>query len=147
MLSIRKILLATDFSSACTQAYFHALNMARLHGAHLVISHVWRPQADDNRDRAYWLELLEQIRPVDNSIPVSHALLQGDPAAELVAHAGSHDIDLIVLGRQGRHDAGRDLLGSVTEDVLRDAPCTVLVARVPRCRSADPAADAARLLA
>ncbi len=147
MLSIRKILLATDFSSACTQAYFHALNMARLHGAQLVISHVWRPQTGDRRDAAYWLDLLEQIRPVDESIPVTHALLRGEPAAELVAYAGAHDIDLIVLGRQGRHDAGQDLLGSVTEEVLRDAPCTVLVARVPRCRSAEPAADAARLLA
>lgn len=136
MLIIRKILLATDFSSACTQAYFHALHMARLHQADLVISHVWRADAADGRGESHFRNLLEQIRPVDESIRVSHALLSGDAATELVAYAREHGIDLIVLGRQGRHDTGRDMLGSVTEEVLRSAPCTVLVARFPQGRSA-----------
>lgn len=144
MLIIRKILLATDFSSACTQAYFHALHMARLHQADLVISHAWRPDAADGRGEGHFRNLLEQIRPVDESIRVSHALLSGDAATELVAYAREHGIDLIVLGRQGRHDTGRDMLGSVTEEVLRSAPCTVLVARVPQGRSTGraPAAKA-----
>ena len=134
MLSIRKILLATDFSPACTQAYFHALKLARLHGAELIVAHVMQPIGEGMRNPEYWRDMIEQIRPVDGSITVGHALLQGDPARELVVYAQINDMDLIVLGRQGRHDAGLDQLGSVTEEVLRNAPCSVLVARMPKSR-------------
>lgn len=134
MLSIRKILLATDFSPACTQAYFHALNLARLHSAELVVAYVMQPDGDCMHGPGYWRDMIEQIRPVDGAIIVSHALMEGDPAHELVAHARDNEIDLIVLGRQGRHDAGRDQLGSVTEEVLRQAPCSVMVARLPKSR-------------
>ena len=122
MLSIRKILLATDFSPACTQAYFHALKLARLH------------VGESTHGPDYWRAMIEQIRPVDGSIAVGHALLEGEPARELVAFARANDTDLIILGRQGRHDAGFDQLGSVTEEVLRNAPCSVLVARLPKSR-------------
>lgn len=134
MLSIRKILLATDFSPACTQAYFHALKLARLHGAELIVAHVMQPIGEGMRSPEYWRDMIEQIRPVDGSITVGHALLEGDPARELVVFARANDMDLIVLGRQGRHDAGLDQLGSVTEEVLRNAPCSVLVARMPKSR-------------
>ena len=134
MLSIRKILLATDFSPACTQAYFHALKLARLHGAELIVAHVMQSIGEGMRNPEYWRDMIEQIRPVDGSIAVGHALLEGEPARELVAFARANDTDLIVLGRQGRHDAGLDQLGSVTEEVLRNAPCSVLVARLPKSR-------------
>lgn len=134
MLSIRKILLATDFSPACTQAYFHALKLARLHAAEVIVAHVMHPVGDSTRGPDYWRAMIEQIRPVDGSIAVGHALLEGEPARELVAFARANDADLIVLGRQGRHDAGFDQLGSVTEEVLRNAPCSVLVARLPKSR-------------
>ena len=40
--------------------------------------------------------------------------------------------DLIVLGTHGRSGVRRWLTGSVAEEVIRRAPCPVLVVKVPR---------------
>ncbi len=53
----------------------------------------------------------------------------GDPATRICAAASEHNIDLIVIGSHDRGAFGRFLHGSVSEDVVRNAPCSVLVAR------------------
>ncbi len=53
----------------------------------------------------------------------------GYPAERIVALANSVDADLIVLGTHGRTGFKRIALGSVAEEVVRRAPCTVHVVR------------------
>jgi nucleotide-binding universal stress UspA family protein len=139
MISIRKILYPTDFSSYSNQAYFHAVALAESHGASLTILYVYSPSfgtkevgSSRGEDRQYWREQLQQIRPVDARISVQHILLEGDPAAEIVRYAGDASIDLIVMGTHGRTGLERLLMGSVAEKVMRDAPCSVLVAKLPK---------------
>lgn len=138
MIRIRKILYATDFSSHSNQAYFHAVALAESHGASLTIVFVHTPAfrapegAGRAADRDYWRTQLEQIRPVDSRIPVHHVLLEGDPAAEIVRHAEDSAIDLIVMGTHGRSGLERLLMGSVAEKVMREAPCSVLVVKLPK---------------
>jgi nucleotide-binding universal stress UspA family protein len=140
MIRIKKILYPTDFSSYSNQAYFHAISLAEKHNASLTVLFVYNPdstttpgsQGDEVADRRYWQGQLEQIRPVDTSIPVSHVLLQGDPASEIVRYGQDAGIDLIVMGTHGRTGVERLLMGSVAERVLRDAPCSVLVVKLPR---------------
>jgi nucleotide-binding universal stress UspA family protein len=50
----------------------------------------------------------------------------GGAAAEILKAAGSEDPDLIVIATHGRTGVRRLLLGSVTEKVMRTAPCPVL---------------------
>jgi len=51
----------------------------------------------------------------------------GDPAQELVAVASELDADLVVVGRRGGPEEQRVEPGSVSADVVRRAPCDVLV--------------------
>jgi nucleotide-binding universal stress UspA family protein len=51
----------------------------------------------------------------------------GDPAEELVEVAAELGADLVVVGRRGGPEALRDEPGSVSADVVRRAPCDVLV--------------------
>jgi len=51
----------------------------------------------------------------------------GDPAEELVSAAAELGADLVVVGRRGGEDAARPEPGSVSADVVRLAPCDVLV--------------------
>jgi len=139
MIRIEKILYATDFSSYSNQAYFHAVALAENHGAVLTVVHVYVPGVKPaggvprgQTEQEYWHEQLEQIRPVDPRIPVYHVLLEGDPAAEIVRYARHTGIDLIVLGTHGRTGLERFLMGSVAEKVLREAPCSVLVVKLPK---------------
>jgi nucleotide-binding universal stress UspA family protein len=140
VIRIQKILYATDFSSYSNQAYFHAISLAEKHKASLTILFVYNPdvittpgsQGDEEADRSYWREQLEQIRPVDPQITVRHVLLQGDPAGEIVRYGKDGGADLIVIGTHGRTGMERLLMGSVAEKVLRDASCSVLVVKLPR---------------
>jgi len=51
-----------------------------------------------------------------------------DPAAALVAFAQRNGVDQIVMGARG-HSAMRRYLGSVSSQVVAQAPCTVTVVR------------------
>jgi nucleotide-binding universal stress UspA family protein len=138
MIRIRKILYPTDFSSHSNQAYFHAVALAESHGANLTAMFVHTPAfrppegTGHDSDRDYWQEQLEQIHPADPRINVRHVLLEGDPAAEIVRYAEESAVDLIVMGTHGRSGLERLLMGSVAEKVMRDAPCSVLVVKLPR---------------
>lgn len=55
----------------------------------------------------------------------------GDPAHEIIAAAQRLPSDLIVMARHGSGGVRRALLGSVTDRVLRAAPCSVLVVTEP----------------
>jgi nucleotide-binding universal stress UspA family protein len=48
------------------------------------------------------------------------------PSSAIVSHAADHGVDLVVMARHGRRGVGRLLLGSVTEEVLRQSTCPVL---------------------
>jgi nucleotide-binding universal stress UspA family protein len=136
MINVRKILYATDFSSYSNQAYFHAVALADHHRASLTVAYVFSPgQASAGKgegDKGYWKAQLEQIRPVDSRIKVQHVMLEGDPAGEIVKFAASQGINLIVMGTHGRTGLERLLMGSVAEKVMREAPCSVLVVKLPK---------------
>jgi len=53
----------------------------------------------------------------------------GSPSSELLYQAQQWKPDLIVVGSQGRTALGRFVLGSVSQRVLSEAPCSVRVAR------------------
>lgn len=129
MIHVKKILYPTDFSSYSNQAYFHAVGLAEKYGASLTVVYVHRP---GDGDKAYWCGQLEQIRPANPAIPVAHVLLEGDPAAEIVRYAADAGIDVIVIGTHGRTGVDRLVMGSVAEKVMREAPCSVLVVKLPR---------------
>ena len=150
MIRIDKILYATDFSSYSNQAYFHAVALAESHGASLTVLFVYTPDfagptpnAGAAAARRYWQEQLEQIRPVDPTIPVHHVFLEGDPAAEIVRYARDAGMNLIVIGTHGRTGLERLLMGSVAEKVMRDASCSVLVVKLPRGVPVSERADVA----
>ncbi len=58
-------------------------------------------------------------------------LRRGHPSLEIVLTAESERFDLIVMSTHGRTGLKHALLGSVTEKVVRKAPCPVLVVRAP----------------
>jgi nucleotide-binding universal stress UspA family protein len=132
MIHVKKILYPTDFSSYSNQAYFHALGLAQTYGASLTITYVHTPGSPGEKPRSFWQEQLEQVRPANPKIPVTHVLLEGDPATEISRYAADAGIDVIVIGTHGRTGVDRLVMGSVAEKVMREAPCSVLVVKLPR---------------
>jgi nucleotide-binding universal stress UspA family protein len=127
MIRVTRILYPTDFSSYSNQAYFHAVGLAETYGASLTVVYV---HARGERER--WRSQLEQVRPANPKIAVSHVLLEGDPADEITRYAADAGIDVIVIGTHGRTGAERPEMGSVAERVMREAACSVLVVKLPK---------------
>jgi nucleotide-binding universal stress UspA family protein len=88
--------------------------------------------SDAPGDKERWKEQLEQVRPVNPKIRFSHVFLEGDPATEIIRYAADAGIDVIVIGTHGRTGSDRPVMGSVAEKVMREAPCSVLVVKLPR---------------
>jgi nucleotide-binding universal stress UspA family protein len=137
---IQTILHPTDFSASSQQAYRFACALARDFGARLVVIHVLGrpsgppdlagvlPHPDFRRQRE---ERLRWLEPPCPGAVLERRLEEGDPAREIVDAARETRADVIVMGSRGRSGLGRLLLGSVAEQVLRQAPCPVLTLGLP----------------
>ena len=68
----------------------------------------------------------------DSGVEFATQVLEGDPATEIVRYARDTGIRLIVMGTHGRTGVERLLMGSVAEKVMREAPCSVLVVKLPK---------------
>lgn len=69
------------------------------------------------------------VQKENPSLQVHGSILQGWPRQSIVAEAERWRADLIVLGAHGRSALSRLLLGSVSDYVVQNAPCSVEVAR------------------
>jgi nucleotide-binding universal stress UspA family protein len=62
---------------------------------------------------------------------VSTELVEGDPKSQIIDIANEWHADMIVLGSHGRSGLSRFLMGSVSQDVVRHAHCSVEIIRTP----------------
>ena len=65
----------------------------------------------------------------DSNIDLSVQVSSGAPDRMLIETAREWQADLIVIGSHGRGFWGRMLLGSITDELVHHAPCSVLVVR------------------
>ncbi len=78
---------------------------------------------------------------------VRQELLSGHAAEEITKLADSEQVDLVSIGARGKNVLERFLLGSTSEKVLSQAPCSVLVAHRSRTTGhSGSAAEPLRLL-
>jgi type II secretory ATPase GspE/PulE/Tfp pilus assembly ATPase PilB-like protein/nucleotide-binding universal stress UspA family protein len=145
----REILVATDFSGCSVAAVAQAAREAMDSGGRLHLVHVLpsRPESPEvlADERRWALERLAQCLPPETELALHSVkeVVVGQPAHEIVGYAREHANDLIVLGTHGRTGLARLALGSVAQQVLRDAPCEVSVVRAndplhPTVTSAEP---------
>ncbi|HYM82741.1 MAG TPA: universal stress protein [Candidatus Dormibacteraeota bacterium] len=138
---IRKVLLATDLSHASAAATDEAFELTARLGIPLLIVSVIDPgqlrlpggrfgqRVDQVRSQREQVaqELVEQGRRM--GVAVSFLIWEGDPGESIIEAARSEAADLIIVGSHGRGAVGRFLIGSVSDHVVRNASCPVLVVR------------------
>lgn len=142
MISIKRILVPTDFSEHSLQAITYACELARRFAAELHLLHVAVPLAmpmpymgtvsDEvfDPEKSARKALAELEHPGFETLsPVERIVRTGTPFVEIVRHAKENDIDLIVMGTHGRTGLVHALIGSVAEKVVRKASCPVLTVR------------------
>ncbi|TFH11898.1 MAG: universal stress protein [Nitrosomonadales bacterium] len=142
--SIKKIILATDFSDASKEASNSALLLAQTHNAELKALHVfaktkWNIPSHDYLAIDEVVAGIEEARQQGRDtlkelaksfgLKVETIFSEGDPGHEIIRVAEELSADLIVLGTHGHMGWKRFTLGSVAELVVRHAPCAVLTIR------------------
>ena len=140
----KNILAPTDFSEVSNSAAAYAAKLAVATGARLHLHHVV-PDAmggktmietphfahamdDAEKEGATKLNALLSEDERANLSLTSYVGF-GPPADQITEYAAKHGIDLIVMGTHGRSGLEKMWLGSVTEKVLRQANCPVLVVK------------------
>ena len=138
---VRKLLLATDLSEASTAATEEAFELAGRLGASLLVVSVIDPgslrlpggryhaRMDQVRERREAMAQALVERGRDAGIAVSFLVWDGDPGDMIVSAAEAEHADMVIVGSHGRGAVGRLFIGSVSEHVVRHAPCPVLVVR------------------
>lgn len=142
---IRRILLATDLAPASDEAATWALDLAAAHRAQLLIVSVidpetllrdgagvpparavrWDQVRDDRQEAAQRLVARSRAAGIEAAFMV----WTGEPGESIVAAAAAETADIVIVGSHGRSRIGRMVAGSVSDHVVRHAPCPVLVVR------------------
>jgi nucleotide-binding universal stress UspA family protein len=154
---IKKVLFPTDFSEFANHALPYAIKMAKTFNADLVMLHAVTVYEQDPNDphhqfpslESYCAELrqaadsrfqvcIEQMG--DTGVKVRKAVVQGvSPHAAILGFLEDEgEIGMIVMSTHGRSGLSHMLLGSVAENVIRYAPCPVLVVKNPEHEFIDP---------
>ena len=137
--AFKNILLATDFSEASAKTIPYAAAIASRYGSKVYLVHVIPPEPKlgipleplppeldrDRSDSALAMKTLASADPL-KEIPHEVLLEEGpirDVLSELIRR---NEIDLLVLGTHGRGGLKKVILGSVAEELFRQAPCPVL---------------------
>ena len=148
MLEIRAILCPIDFSEFSIMAYRHALSLAAHYRAKLVAQHVvelWRhPSASFAPSASLYHEYcqslcgrgMEQLQQfvkdhAHNEVQPKLVVVVGIAPDAILSFAQAEKSDVIVMGTHGLRGFDRLMLGSVTDRVMRRAPCPVLAVREP----------------
>jgi nucleotide-binding universal stress UspA family protein len=89
----------------------------------------WKDEHQANLDASR-----AQLQHYREMLPVAFAkedaiVAEGRPAEEILKQTRARAIDLVVIGSHGAGRLQQILLGSTSEQVLREAPCSVLVVR------------------
>lgn len=140
----RKILLPTDGSKFADDAADQALWLASVSGAEIIVLSVIEtnfvvglPAVETTESITNMLkkEAERNIKKVTDKaikeeyeIKITSMIEEGSPSKKILEISEEiDDIDLIVLGTSGKSGFDRFILGSVANNVVRSAKCTVLV--------------------
>jgi nucleotide-binding universal stress UspA family protein len=144
-MNIQRILAPTDFSELSKQGLTSALELADAFGAKLLLLHVVEPPPYpvegvmpsglggtmlDDLERQAGRELAQMLPETPGrKVEVTRRVVVGIPYRKIIEVAEEEKSDLIVMTTHGRTGLSHLVMGSVTEKIVRTAPCPVLTIR------------------
>ena len=133
-----RILIAVDSSEPAQRAVEIGGQVARAAGAKVKLLHVIhalpafvgeRQPHELHPARAARDLLGRLMKRLPHDVAAQRDVVDGVPAQRIVAAARDWGADLVVVGDHNRHILSRFVLGSVSDAVVRHAPCSVLIVR------------------
>lgn len=133
-----RILTAVDFSPKSLEAFRVAVEMARAHSVSLHLLHVIEARPAVPVETAAEIfqkaktaveQLVASSQPALEETTVTTEIASGSAFDEILSRAREWRADLIVLGAKGTTSLEESILGGTAEQVMKEAPCSVLIVR------------------
>ena len=156
---IKTILVPVDFSSCSREGLEYAIALANEFGAKIILLHATYlgyiyssegtaiydlPALQKAARKTAEHKMRELVRSVNfGAVKLETAFTDGSPVIDICAFAKNHDVDLIITSTHGFTGFTHVLIGSIAEQVVRHAACSVLVVPShPQIRAANLAKSA-----
>lgn len=144
---MKKILVPVDGSKASRKAVEKAIELSNMYNSKLIFIHVVDTRGIYTYDvggvlsfplnhskytddlieaKSLFLDAFVASLEIENK-EVEKVILHGEPSDRILSFAHDEEVDLIVMGRRGFSKIQRFFVGSVTQRVISDAPCPVLI--------------------
>jgi nucleotide-binding universal stress UspA family protein len=138
---INKILVPTDASEYSNRAADFAIKLAKYFNSEIIAIYVIDRLILEEISKINERYILEEelkttaerclnyvVKSAEREgLKATSVIVEGQPHDQIVRHAESLGVDMIVMGSRGRRSMERILIGSVTERVIEYASCPVLV--------------------
>lgn len=140
---MKRILAAVDFSPVTGPLLEHAASLAAAFEGAVTLLHIEAPEPDFvgygpgpqherdfvAREHAAHHEQLRELRDslTKQGIEAHARVIQGPTVEKILEDAERMDADVIVIGSHGHGLLRSLILGSVSEGVIKDASCAVLI--------------------
>lgn len=145
-LTYKNVLVAVDGSKEAAWAFKKAVEIAKRNDAKLIMTHVIdlrtfaTVEAYDRtiseRAKEFAEELLEnyKLQAIDSGVrEVTYTIDYGSPKVKIAKEiAKKFNVDLIICGATGMNAVERFFIGSVSEHIVRYAPCDVMIIRTEK---------------
>ena len=125
VLSLDRVLVASDGSPASQAAFQEALAISQKTASRLILVTAAHGELDPKQAKALVKELAGEAK--QQNVDLTTLTPGGRPEEAITKVATSKKIDLIIMGSHGHTGLKRLFLGSVTERVIGQATCPVLV--------------------
>lgn len=144
---MKKILVPVDGSPVSKVAAEKAIEMANIYGSKLIFIYVVDTRGIYTYDvggiisvpfnypriteelmevKTKFLDAFVSILGITDE-DVEKIVLHGEPSDKILDYAKKEKCDMIIMGRRGFSKIRRFFIGSVTQRVISDAPCPVLI--------------------
>jgi nucleotide-binding universal stress UspA family protein len=157
--TIKTILVPVDFSNCSREGLEYAIGFASEFGAKIILVHATYlgyvyssegtaiydiPGLQKAARKTAERKMRELVRSLNfGAVKYQTAFTDGSPVIDICAFAKDHDVDLIITSTHGFTGFTHVLIGSTAEQVVRHAPCSVLVVPShPHVRAANLAKSA-----
>lgn len=138
---LKTILVALD-SSELSERVIEALDTLQVQPmTKIILSHVLASPGIDSElaadqphqpQESLYREIEKRLQLYQTNLPCGseREIVSGDPTEEIIRLANIYRVDLIVIGTRGLTGFKRVIEGSVSSQVVADAPCSVLVVKL-----------------
>lgn len=142
-LKVNKILCPIDFSDSSTRALKNAIMVAKKLEAKLFVMNVYESEHPyeyfdihylateiENERKLNKLAFEKYLKKINfRDVTYEYILSNGFPEVEILKTIKNNNIDLLIMGTTGKSGFSKFFMGSVTEKVIRDVPCSFITSK------------------